>query len=320
MTQRNPRVSIGLPVFNGENFLEATLQSILNQTFEDFELILSDNASTDRTEEICRAYAAKDRRIRYFRQAQNQGAAANFNFAYSQATGEYFKWAAHDDLLAPTFLEKCVDVLNRNPEIILVHSLTDILDETGEICDYVYNGRLRTFAAQPRRRFHDLVCIHHNCYSIFGVMRSQILAKTPLHGNYGHADGVLLARLVLMGKFFEIPERLFISRQHPHQATAKYVWKLEEPDYYGFTQWMDGKTQSRILLPRWRMAWGFCLALWQTRINPYDWLACHIHIAYWIKMFAPEMKREVQVALQQIQQKVVYRIAPIGTKISPNHQ
>lgn len=305
MVKRIPRVSIGLPVFNGENYLEAALQSILAQTFDDFELIISDNASTDRTASICQKYAAQDSRIRYYRQGRNLGAAANMNYTYSMSQGEYFKWAAHDDLLAPEFLKKCVDVLDHHPEIILVYPQTQVLDEAGNYHDYGYNGKLRTSVDEPRRRFHDLVCIHHNCYPIFGVVRSQILAKAPPHGNYGHADGVFLARLVLMGKFFEIPEPLFISRQHREQATARFVWSREKPDYYRFTQWMDGVTRDRILLPRWRMLLGFCLALWENPVNLFDWLACHVHIAYWAKMFSAELLQEIQLAVQQIAGKAL---------------
>src|SRR5688572_10868700 len=103
MPEKNPRVSIGLPVYNGENYLAEAIDSILAQTFEDFELIISDNASTDRTQEICEAYAAKDGRIRYYRSEVNKGSAWNFNRVFELARGEYFKWAAHDDYIAPEY-------------------------------------------------------------------------------------------------------------------------------------------------------------------------------------------------------------------------
>ena len=93
-----PRVSIGLPVYNGQEFLEETLHSILNQTFNDFELIICDNASTDRTAEICRSFAKRDRRIRYYRNEINLGAAKNFNGVFFLARGEYLKWSDNDDL------------------------------------------------------------------------------------------------------------------------------------------------------------------------------------------------------------------------------
>src|SRR5262249_60446249 len=104
--------SVGLPVFNGESYLESAITSVLGQTFEDFELIICDNASTDRTAEICNDYAARDSRIRYFRNPRNLGAAPNYNLAFSQARGRYFKWLAHDDRMRPSFLAKTVRVLD----------------------------------------------------------------------------------------------------------------------------------------------------------------------------------------------------------------
>lgn len=94
-----PAVSIGLPVYNGASYIREALDSLLAQTFADFELIISDNASTDATETICRDYAARDRRMRYYRQTDNRGALANFLFVLDQAVAPYFMWAAHDDLL-----------------------------------------------------------------------------------------------------------------------------------------------------------------------------------------------------------------------------
>ena len=128
-----PRVSIGMPVYNGENFLAEALDSMLAQTFVDFELIISDNASTDRTKAICRDYAARDRRIRYHRVDDNQGATWNFNHTFELARGEYFKWAAHDDLCDPTFVARCVEVLDSDPTVICCHTQTRHIDIHGNI-------------------------------------------------------------------------------------------------------------------------------------------------------------------------------------------
>ena len=98
-----PLVSIGLPVWNGEKYLACAITSILEQSFEDFELLIADNASTDRTAEIAREFCAKDPRVRYVRHASNIGAAGNFNYVFHETTGRYFKWAAYDDMLAPDF-------------------------------------------------------------------------------------------------------------------------------------------------------------------------------------------------------------------------
>src|SRR5512141_2931759 len=115
----SPRISIGLPVYNGEKYLELTIKSILAQSFTDFELIIADNASTDRTQEICQIYAARDRRIRYLRNEQNLGAAPNHNRVFQLSSGEYFKWSGYDDLIKPDFLAKCIDILDRNPSVAI---------------------------------------------------------------------------------------------------------------------------------------------------------------------------------------------------------
>ena len=120
-----PRLSIGLPVYNGENFLAESLEALLGQSFEDFELIISDNASTDETAAICRRYGQQDSRIRYVRQPRNVGCASNHNFLVGQARGELFKWASHDDLYARDLLERCVDALDEYPYVVLAHSWTD---------------------------------------------------------------------------------------------------------------------------------------------------------------------------------------------------
>src|ERR671915_430558 len=97
-----PLVSIGLPVYNGANYLRKAVETILEQSYESLELIISDNASTDDTADICRDLSARDARIRVSRNAQNVGAARNYNIVFNAARGKYFKWAAHDDVLAPT--------------------------------------------------------------------------------------------------------------------------------------------------------------------------------------------------------------------------
>jgi glycosyltransferase involved in cell wall biosynthesis len=132
VSESRPRVTIGVPVFNGESFLAETLDSLLNQTFSDFEVVISDNASTDRTEEICRAYTARDPRVRYCREVVNRGAAWNHNRVFELARGEYFKWNSADDLCAPEFLARCVAALDRDSAAVTAVSETVEIDERGK--------------------------------------------------------------------------------------------------------------------------------------------------------------------------------------------
>src|SRR5512133_46681 len=209
-----PLVSVGLFVYNGERFLEETLRSILNQTFTDFELVISDNASTDRTGEIAKAYAERDDRIRYYRSEKNMGAGWNSRRVYELATGKYFKQAAVDDLIEPDFLRQCVEILESDPNCVVAHSRTKEVDENGTfIRNYV--TPMKTDSNDPVERFRGILMTGGDmCYQIFGVMRMSALRQLPPQGSYVNADGVLLARMSLLGRFHEVPEYLFISTRH----------------------------------------------------------------------------------------------------------
>jgi glycosyltransferase involved in cell wall biosynthesis len=132
---RNHRLTIGLPVYNGEDFLVESLESLLGQTYEDFELIISDNASTDGTADICKRYAKEDSRIKYIRQPSNIGLIRNEQFVMRQATGELFKLAAHDDLYARDLVKKCVDALDSHPEVVVAHSWEARIDAQGSVVE-----------------------------------------------------------------------------------------------------------------------------------------------------------------------------------------
>ena len=137
MTQSPPKVSLGLPVYNGETFLAETLDSLLAQTFDDFELVISDNASTDDSQQICERYAALDPRVRYVRQVENRGAAWNFGEVFRLARGEYFKWCAHDDVCLPEFLAECVKVLDETPSVAWCMTGIEVIDRFGNPLDDV---------------------------------------------------------------------------------------------------------------------------------------------------------------------------------------
>ena len=166
------RVSVGLPVYNGERYLNEALDSILCQTFEDFELIISDNASSDRTEEMCREYAKNDKRIRYSRSSENLGAAWNFNRVAGLSTSEYFRWATADDLSAPEQIQTCVEVLDRERDAVLCYPKTVLIDENGEFIRY-YEDNLDLRSPSPRERLHQFLMRVGLCNVQYGLMRSD---------------------------------------------------------------------------------------------------------------------------------------------------
>jgi len=222
MNRNTPKVSIGLPVYNGENYLREALDSLLSQTYTDFELIISDNASTDATQSICEDYASKDMRIHYHRCAANIGAAANYNRVFELARGEYFKWAAHDDVCSPEFLMSCVEQLDGDSESVLCYPTDVAIDSKGEIIpNYMdkYTNLNHLEMPTPYKRLHDLACLRHGCFQVFGLMRSESLRNTPKIANFIGADRVLLAELALKGGFWKSSHPIYF-RRHEEQYCA----------------------------------------------------------------------------------------------------
>jgi glycosyltransferase involved in cell wall biosynthesis len=208
---------IGLPVYNGENYLGKAIDSILKQTFADFTLLIADNASTDNTGDIARCYASRDTRIRYHRHDTNLGAAPNFNYCVAEASGKYFKWMAYDDLLEPTYLESCVAYLDQHKDAVLCHSLVTRIDETGGETG-PYSDELDFDGDDPADRFGRAMAFNHSCVSVFGVIRLDALRRTKLIASYIGSDRALLADLALSGKLANVTEPLFLWRNHEKQS------------------------------------------------------------------------------------------------------
>lgn len=237
IVRNNPRVSIGMPVYNGAKFIEAALDSLLAQTFEDFELIISDNASTDLTESICRSYAARDRRIRYYRQEHNRGSVWNFNHVFKLSRGKYFKWAAHDDICSPTFLARCVEVLNNNPSIVWCHTQSAKIDQHGQkLPRYMIladgslfpthssdegHPRCNHKSSRPHKRFQGVLLGTNWCVDGFGLFRASVLGRTRLELPYYGSEKLLIGEMSLRGCYQEIPETLFFQRVHAEASSTQ---------------------------------------------------------------------------------------------------
>jgi glycosyltransferase involved in cell wall biosynthesis len=277
MSDQLPRLTIGIPVYNGENYLAETLDLILSQTFTDFEVIISDNASTDSTEEICRAYAARDSRIRYDRLEQNVGASRNFNRLVDMARGEYFKWAAHDDRFTPDFFERCVDVLDHNPDVILCFSRAQTIDEHGRPLE-LFDSKQQLGSPRAPERFFECVNVPHAQTAVFGVVRTAMLQQTRLIGAFSSSDRVLLGELTLLGRFHEIPDILFFYRHHAQQS-----WRA----YYGrhrYLAWFDPNKAGKISFPHWRLLLEHYITISRAPIGLYDRLMCLLHLFWWVRL------------------------------------
>lgn len=285
-----PKVSIGIPVYNGEKYLRAALDSLVNQTYTDIEIVISDNASTDGTEEICRSFASSDPRIRYHRNTENIGAGANYRQVFSMCRGAYFKWAAHDDTYADTFIERCVRVLDSRPEILLAYSYTILIDENGLEIDK-YKDPFNMDCDLESVRFKDILFNLGWCHAVFGLMRRDILAQTALTGSYLASDMILLAELAMLGRFAEISDHLFSRRLHSGasgQANA---------DPQSLAIWYDPANKGRRQLKRTKMFMEYLRAIRRVRIPAREKLGCYFHVLRWGMLWRREVGAELWLAV-----------------------
>jgi glycosyltransferase involved in cell wall biosynthesis len=204
------------------------LDSLISQTYGDFELIISDNASTDATEEVCREYAARDPRIRYVRQSVNKGSAWNFNQVFLLSKGEYFKWAAADDVCSPTFLQRCVEGLDSRPDVVWRHTQSRHIDSAGNLLAPDDSGIVSYLSVPPAaptraddcaaRRFEAVLLGRGGCLDSYGLIRADVMRQTKLLLPYFGSEKVFMAELALRGKYTEVPETLFFARIHERAA------------------------------------------------------------------------------------------------------
>jgi glycosyltransferase involved in cell wall biosynthesis len=224
-------VTIGLPVYNSSRYVRQSLDSLLAQTYRDFTLVISDNASTDGTEAICREYAARDPRIQYSRNEINIGNPGNFNRVFSLTRTKYLKWSTSDDLWAPTFLERAVEVMERDPSIALCYPKCFIVDAEGAN-PTPFEDTLHLMQTDPGERFLTLIDSIKLAHQHLGLIRMSALQRTHLLGAFVGSDINLLAELTLYGKYCELPERLFYRRFHKTSGSWKRGDKDHEATYY----------------------------------------------------------------------------------------
>ena len=271
----NPRLTIGLPVYNGEPFVTETLESLLGQTYGDFELIVSDNCSTDRTEAICRRYARRDPRIRYVRQARNIGAAPNHNFVAQQACGELFKWSSADDLCARDFLQRCIEALDQCPDVVLAHSWTALIDSVGAITEAVEYPS-DTGALRAPDRFRTMLEGARGSDDYGGVVRLRVLRQTPLFGSHHFADRTLFTELALRGRFYHVPDWLHFRRDHAGAAYRMCPTVRQRCANF------DPRRADRLRHPSVRLyaeyAWGFAASIQRVPLTAPERLECYAHL------------------------------------------
>ena len=272
-----PRLTIGLPVYNGEKYVAESLEALLGQSFTDYELIISDNASTDSTGDICHRYEKQDSRVRYFRQPRNIGLAPNHNFVAEQARGELFKWASNDDLYARDLLERCTDALDKYPDVVLAHSWTAKVDDSGAVTK-AFKYPLNTASPRAPERFRSLL-FDSGGDDDYGVIRTEVLRRTAMKESYHHADRTIIAELGLHGRFYQVPDWLYFRRDHADRAERAC------PTMRSRCVNMDPRRADRLRHPA---VWlygeyilGYVRAIRRAPLSVADRRECYRYLAQW---------------------------------------
>ncbi len=273
-----PRLSIGLPVYNGENYLAESLDALLGQSYENFELIISDNASTDGTGDICRRYGKRDSRIRYIRQVRNIGLAPNHNVVLREARGELFKWASNDDLYARDLLKCCIEALDEYPQVVLAHSWTAMIDSTGAVTR-ADRYRLATASSRAPERFRSML-FDTGSDDSEGVIRTSVLRQVSPYNSYQRSDRTLTAEIGLHGPFYTIPDWLYFRRDHPEAAVRAY------PKVQTWCANLDPRRADRFRNPAVRLyaeyLWGYAAAIRRAPLSTADRSECYRHLARYV--------------------------------------
>ncbi|WP_108668657.1 glycosyltransferase family A protein [Euzebya rosea] len=284
-TSEPPLVSVGLPVFNGAAFVEEAVRSILAQRDVALELIACDNGSTDETPDILRRIAATDPRMRVVTSPVNRGAAWNYNRTVELARGTYFKWAAHDDVLAPCFLSRCIDILREDPSVSLAYPRAVDIDAEGEVLE-LHPPLRYAQGRRPSARGRAVLDHPTPCLEVFGVVRLGQLRRTARIGPYSSSDRTLLFELALHGRFRQVPEVLFLHRQHP--ARSVHIKGARTRD-----AWFDPDRATRFTFPRWRLVGAHLGAVRRAPITVPERIATLSTLVPWVARLMGPLGREV---------------------------
>jgi hypothetical protein len=229
------------------------------------------------------------------------------------ATGEYFKFAAHDDLHCPAFLERCLDVLENDPSVALVYPLVDVINSTGEVIKH-YRYKLNTDSDSAAERFGALVRANHRihgAYEIYGLARTASFRSIPPEGNYPRGDSVMLARLALLGKFYQVPEVLFLSRDHGNRSVrqvpgqvvkqrsrlARYIGQGPVPPM----EWWDASKKGAITFPEWKVAVEYFTSIAPAPISGIEKLKCYWQMLRWLfPVGGLKLTRDLVIASEQV--------------------
>ena len=291
-------MSVGLPVYNGETYVAESIESVLGQTHRHLELVISDNASTDGSERICREYAARDPRVRYGRLETNIGGTRNHNFVFERSRGKYFCWIGHDDRRAPTFIERCVTELEADPECVLCYAGTQYIGARGEQLDYT-EMVLKADRRSAPERFGEIIRMDHKVEPIYGVMRTEVLKRTALEGPFADHDRVLAAELSLHGRFCRLDEPLIFRRIHPQSSISVH------PSRHERTAWHDPAHPDRLVMPYCRQFFEYVFAIRRARLGFAEACKCYATMGRWLVRNARPVAHDFRYVGRRVAKRVL---------------
>ncbi|HKE92693.1 MAG TPA: glycosyltransferase [Povalibacter sp.] len=251
------KVIIGLPVYNGQKYVGPAIESHLAQSFTDFELVISDNGSTDATPEICAGYASRDKRVTYLRSPVNRGILWNHRRVMEAITSprQYFRWAGGDDILEPDLLEAMVNVLDSRPEVEAVMPNTRNIDSEGVIIGSM-DRALDLQSPDVFERAHKILVANYQHVVAYGLLRAATLKQMRTQPDYVGWDPVFIWELALRGQIVQLTGPALLRRFHPGSIsrvkTVKEMRKWVEPNARG----------AGMSFPNWTWAYERTRALW----------------------------------------------------------
>jgi glycosyltransferase involved in cell wall biosynthesis len=274
------RISIGVPVYNGENFLAECLQGLIDQDYDALDVLISDNASTDATPDICQEFVRRDARFRYVRQHENIGAGPNHNYVIESTTGPLYKTATHDDVTGAGFLHTCVDALEDARQAVVAFPRTRYVNPDRSLIRDYDDPIIWSHATTPSGRLHDLFVDHahsylHLCYPVMGVVRREAMNQTRGIQPFQSSDAALLVELALLGDFVEIPEPLYLKRLHD-DTSMRANHTAED-----FAEWFDPRNAGRPPLPRAHLLQSYVTSVLRAPLTPGERARCLTEVGGW---------------------------------------
>ena len=242
-----PLVTIGVPVFNEVNFIKLSLESLIAQDYPNIEIIISDNASTDGTSEICAKFAKEYAHVQHIKQTENIGAAANFRTIQENTDGKYFIWAAGHDLWSKNLISSCVNALESAPDAVIAYAAVSWVDGMGEEISAKQTGYTDTRGLHVIGRFYSV--IWGNMHPILGLIRNEVLSSSKGFQSILGADLVVLAELSLKGDFIHVANTTWFRRDFREKESYKERIERYKSNDYKLLDSKSSKTIPILALP-----------------------------------------------------------------------